>query len=49
MQQRRVVAQMVAGNVTPVLDLLKAIGEYSSITYVEDGVTVTHARMKYAD
>lgn len=42
-QQLRVGAQMVAGNVTPILEVLKCIGERASVSYIEDGALVTHA------
>jgi hypothetical protein len=47
--QARMAAQMVAGNVTPILDVLKSFGECASLTYVENDVIVTHSVSVFQD
>lgn len=41
--EARVGAQMVAGNVIPIIEFLKCCGEYMSVTYLEEGAIVTHS------
>ena len=41
--QMKMAAQMVAGNVTPILELFKSFGEYTSVTYIEGDAVVTHS------
>lgn len=41
--QTKMAAQMVAGNVTPILEVMKSLGEYASVTYIEGDAVVTHS------
>jgi hypothetical protein len=47
--QLQMAAQMVAGNLTPITDLLKCLGESASVTYVEGDALVTHSATYFAD
>lgn len=47
--QARMAMQMVAGNVTPIIDLLKCFGESASVVYIEDGVVVKHSATNFND
>jgi hypothetical protein len=47
--QAQVAMQMVAGNVTPIMDLLKCFGETASVTYIDGDVIVTHSATNFVD